>query len=129
MEARTSGRNRDATSLNAGVEVVAEYEVPAGGENKDRDVAPSAVLQVRDWTYGSSQVVSLLPSVEWFVVPLEVIDEAVDLIESEAITNYEYDPATQSMSASSVSTEASIILSVGQHVGLISAFGRIFESP
>jgi len=32
---------------------------------------------------------------EWFVVPLPVIDEAIGLIQTEAITNYEYDPESQ----------------------------------
>ena len=29
---------------------------------------------------------------EWFAVPFSVIDEAVGLIETDAITEYEYDP-------------------------------------
>jgi len=32
---------------------------------------------------------------EWFSVPLEVIDEAIQMIEAETITNYEYDSDEQ----------------------------------
>lgn len=34
---------------------------------------------------------------EWFAVPLEAFDEAIHLIESEAIQNYEYDIDLQAM--------------------------------
>jgi hypothetical protein len=32
---------------------------------------------------------------EWFVVPVEVINEAIDLILSGDVVNYEYDPVNQ----------------------------------
>ena len=32
---------------------------------------------------------------EWFSVPLEVIDQAIELISSEAIKYYDYDPTEQ----------------------------------
>jgi len=34
---------------------------------------------------------------EWFLVPLHVIDEAVDKIRDGSIIKYEYDPATASL--------------------------------
>jgi hypothetical protein len=34
---------------------------------------------------------------EWFAVPLEAIEEAVRLIETDAISEYEYDPENQQM--------------------------------
>lgn len=32
---------------------------------------------------------------EWFLVPFEVIEEAIQLILNENIVNYEYDPLTK----------------------------------
>ena len=32
---------------------------------------------------------------EWLSVPLEVIDQAIELISSEVITQYEYDPGDE----------------------------------
>ena len=38
---------------------------------------------------------------EWFVVPLKVIDQAIDLIISGEITDYEYDLRSRSLKARS----------------------------
>ena len=34
---------------------------------------------------------------EWFSVPLDVIDEAIDLLQAESIESYEYDPETRAI--------------------------------
>lgn len=97
VETRTARAHRRTTFLNAPVEVVAEYEVPAGIEQKVEKLLHRLFARVRldIWFERSGRTVA--EAKEWFVVPLQVIDEAIGLIETEAITNYEYDHDAQAL--------------------------------
>lgn len=91
----TQQRTRDAvketTYLMSPVELVTDYKVPAGVEQKIEELLhrlfASARLDVSFELGGET----MLEAHEWFSVPLAVIDEAVTLIEADTITNFEYD--------------------------------------
>lgn len=85
------------TYLNAPVKIVAEYGVPAaiasGVEMAIHHFFAAARLNVTYERDGES----ITSADEWFSVPLQVIDEAISLLEAETITNYEYDPLTETI--------------------------------
>lgn len=91
VEARISGSEKDATYLLAGVEVVATYKLY--DINRKRlealihKVFASAQLdlEIQD-RFGNP-----VKPREWFLVPLSVIDEAVERIKDRTITQYHYD--------------------------------------
>jgi len=97
VEARTGGASKHTTFLNAPVEVVAEYSVPAGVEHKVERLLHRLFSSVRLDVWFEQRGVTVTEANEWFVVPLKAIDEAVSLIETEAIKDYEYDADTQAM--------------------------------
>lgn len=90
IEARIANAAKDATYLFAGVEVVASYTL----FNINRAKLESLIHRV----FAAAQVdltVQLGSPVkprEWFLVPLAVINEAVDRIRDRSITGYIYDP-------------------------------------
>ncbi len=85
------------TYLNAPVKIVAEYGVPAaiasGVEMTLHHFFAAARLNVTYERNGKS----VTTADEWFSVPFQVIDEAIGLFEAETITNYEYDPSTETI--------------------------------
>jgi hypothetical protein len=97
VQIRTSGSQKHATFLNAPVEVVAEYAVPTGIEQKLERLLHRVFSGVRLNVWFEEQGATIAEANEWFVVPLTTIDDAIRLIETEAIKDYEYDPETQSM--------------------------------
>lgn len=97
IEARTSGAHKETTFLNAPVEVVAEYEVPAGVEQKVERLLHRLFADVRLDIWFEQGGATIAEANEWFAVPLKVIDEAVGLIESDAIKDYEYDVESQAI--------------------------------
>lgn len=92
VETRIAGAEHDATYLLAKVEVVATYQL--AGINRTRMenlfhrlLAPSRLnITIQD-RFGHP-----VQPQEWFLVPLFVIDEAVDRIKDGTITSYVYDP-------------------------------------
>jgi hypothetical protein len=92
---RVADASRVTTYLNAAVEVVAEYGVPAviasGVEATLHRFFASARLDV---TYERGGETTTTAD-EWFSVPLPVIDEAIGLLEAGTITNYEYDSSSR----------------------------------
>lgn len=95
----TQQRVRDAlketTYLMSPVELVTDYKVPAGVEQKIEALLHRLFAAARldvAFELGGETVAE---AHEWFSVPLAVIDEAVTLIEAGTITNFEYDPAQQ----------------------------------
>lgn len=93
IEARVAGAEKDATYLLAGVEVVATYNL----FNIDRKRLEAVIHRVfagaqLDLTISDRFGHPVKPR-EWFLVPLNVIDEAVSRIRDRTITNYQYDPA------------------------------------
>jgi len=92
VEARIAGAKDDATYLLAGVEIVATYKLAHINRTKlenlfHRIFAPAQLdLRIED-RFGK-----LVKPREWFLVPLQAIDEAVNRIRDGSITNYIYDP-------------------------------------
>ncbi len=99
----TTTRNRiqsakdEKTYLNAPVEVIAEYEVPAsiasGLEAALHHFFAAARLDVT-YERGGGTVTT---ADEWFSVPLTVIDEAVGLLDAGTITSFAYDALTETI--------------------------------
>jgi len=94
MEARIAGANKDATYLLADVEVVATYKLHNLNrirlENLFHRLFGAAQL---DLTIEDRFGNPVKPK-EWFLLPLHVIDEAVQRIRDGSITDVSYDPKT-----------------------------------
>lgn len=94
VEKRIAGAHLQPTFLMANVEVVATYELYNINRTKlenliHRIFAPARLdIEVKD-RFGNPVVPR-----EWFLVPLHVIDEAVDKIKDGTISEYRYDPQT-----------------------------------
>lgn len=92
VTARIAAAENDATYLLAGVEMIAEYKLFNINRTKlekliHRFFADAAYdIQITD-RFGKP----VRPR-EWFLVPLHVIDEAVERIKDGTITEYTYDP-------------------------------------
>jgi hypothetical protein len=92
VEARISGAEKSSTYLLAGVEVVATYKVY--GVNCQK--LESLIHKV----FASAQINLSIPDRfghmvkprEWFLVPLHVVDEAVERIRDRSILDWVYDP-------------------------------------
>lgn len=93
IEARIAGAEKDATYLLAGVEIVASYKL----FNINRKQLEAVIHKV----FGAACLDLSIPDrfgqtvkpKEWFLVPLSVIDEAVDRIRDGTITRFQYDPS------------------------------------
>lgn len=93
VEARIAGAEKDATYLLAGVDVVATYKL----HNLNRTKLESIFHRL----FGSAQIDLTIQDRfgnpvkprEWFLVPLHVIDEAVERIRNGSITGLSYDAA------------------------------------
>lgn len=93
VEQRLSGAEADPTFLNAKASPVKSYEMPAKYAKVVETLLHQFFSAVRlDVTneYGES-------ANEWFDVPIEAIDEAIDLVETNRIAFYRYDPAQQAV--------------------------------
>lgn len=94
VEARIAGADKDATYLLAGVEVVATYKL----HNLNRARLENLFHRL----FSSVQIELTIPDrfgnpvkpKEWFLVPLHVIDEAVEGIRNGSITQKVYNPKT-----------------------------------
>ncbi|NSL53540.1 GIY-YIG nuclease family protein [Uliginosibacterium aquaticum] len=91
VETRIAGAEKDATYLLAGVEVVATYKL----HNLNRSKLESIFHRL----FGAAQIDLTIEDrfgnpvkpKEWFLVPLQVIDEAVQRIRDGSVTGAEYD--------------------------------------
>jgi T5orf172 domain len=98
---RVAGAENDATYLLAGVEVIAEYTLFNISRAKlekliHRFFADAAYdIEIAD-RFGKP----VRPR-EWFLVPLHVIDEAVERIRDGSITEFRYDSATATIERAS----------------------------
>jgi hypothetical protein len=97
VKMRTAGAHKQTTFLNAPVEMVAEYAVPAGIEHKVERLLHRLFSGVRLDVWFEQRGATVAEANEWFVLPLKAIDDAIRLIESEAIKDYEYDADIQAM--------------------------------
>jgi len=97
VEARIANAEHDATYLLAEVEVVATYKLAGINRTKleallHRVFAPAQLdLEIKD-RFGHP-----VKPREWFLVPLSVIDEAVERIRDGSITQVAYDLETASL--------------------------------
>lgn len=97
VEARIANAEKDATYLLAGVEVVATYKL----HNLNRTRLENIFHRV----FGAAQLDLTIEDRfgnpvkprEWFLVPLNVIDEAVQRIRDGSITDMSYEPKTASL--------------------------------
>ncbi len=94
VETRIAGADKDATYLLADVEVVATYTLHNLNRTKLENIfhrlfgAAQLDLTIED-RFGNP-----VKPREWFLVPLQVIDEAVRRIQDGSITEVVYDPKT-----------------------------------
>jgi len=94
VETRIAGAEKEATYLLAEVEVVAEYKLHNLNRTKLENIfhrlfgAAQIDLTIKD-RFGHP-----VKPREWFLVPLNVIDEAVQRIRDGSITEVTYDPKT-----------------------------------
>ncbi len=97
VETRIAGAEKDSTYLLAGVEIVATYKLHNVNRTKLEGIfhrlfgAAQIDLTIED-RFGN-----LVKPKEWFLVPLQVIDEAVQRILDGSITDVIYDPKTASL--------------------------------
>jgi hypothetical protein len=94
VEIRISGADKDATYLLADVEVIATYKLHninrVKMENLFHRIFSSAQIDISiDDRFGNP-----VKPREWFLVPLQVIDEAVDRIKDGTISGVVYDAKT-----------------------------------
>jgi hypothetical protein len=92
---RTAGAATDSTFLGAPVEIVEEYRVPRGAQRQIERVLHQLFASARMDAWFERDGVNVADIREWFAVPFSAIEEAISLIESEAIVNYEYDTETR----------------------------------
>lgn len=97
VETRIAGAKDDATYLLAGVNIVATYKLAHINRTKLENLfhkifAPAQLDLTIEDRFGKP-----VKPREWFLVPLHVIDEAVERIRDGSIVNYGYNPATASL--------------------------------
>lgn len=94
---RIATAENDSTYLLAGVDVIAEYKLHNINRSRLENIfhrlfaAAQLDLTITD-RFGNP-----VKPREWFLVPLQVIDEAVQRIIDGSITSYTYDPTTASL--------------------------------
>jgi hypothetical protein len=97
VKQRVANARLDPTYLMADVEIVATYELYNINRSKLENLihrifnAAQLNIEIKD-RFGNP----VIPR-EWFLVPLFVIDEAVDRIRDGTITDYSYDPRTAAL--------------------------------
>nr|WP_218133524.1 GIY-YIG nuclease family protein [Paraburkholderia sartisoli] len=99
VEARIADAETEATYLLAGVDIIAEYKL--------HNIKRSRMEHIFHRLFAAAQLDLTIPDrfgnpvrpKEWFLVPLQVINEAVQRIVDGSITGYVYDPATASLVA------------------------------
>lgn len=99
VESRIASAAHDATYLLADVEVVAEYKLAGINRTKLENIfhrifAPAQIdITIQD-RFGHP-----VKPREWFLVPLQVIDEAVERVKDGSIVKLVYDPKTARLAA------------------------------
>ena len=92
VEARIADAERDATYLLANVEVVATYKLAGINRTRMENLFHRLFASARlDITIKDRFGQPVQPQ-EWFLVPLFVVDEAVERIKDGTVTSYVYDP-------------------------------------
>jgi hypothetical protein len=102
VEARIADAEHDATYLLAKVEVVATYKLAGINRTRMESLFHRLFAAARLNITINDRFGHPVQPQEWFLVPLFVVDEAVDRIKDGSITNYVYDPkAAQLVNAGS----------------------------
>lgn len=96
-DARVVGSEKSSTFLNAPVAVIAEYTLPAVAVRKVESLLHRFFAEVRLDIWFENPGQKTTQANEWFDVPLEAIDEAIELIDAETITNFRYDLDSKSI--------------------------------
>lgn len=92
VESRIAAAEHDATYLLAKVEVIATYKLAGINRTRMESLFHRLFASARlDITINDRFGFPVQPT-EWFLVPLFVIDEAVERIRDGSITSYVYDP-------------------------------------
>lgn len=97
IETRIANAAHDATYLLADVEIVASYKLAGINRTRlenlfHRIFAPAQLDLTIDDRFGHP-----VKPREWFLIPLQVIDEAMQRILDGSVTAFVYDPATASL--------------------------------
>jgi Meiotically up-regulated gene 113 len=101
VETRVANAAKQPTYLMAPVKIVADYRAYNLKISALENLLHRVFADVRlDLTQIDRKGRNYDPS-EWFVVPLPVIDQAIELIISGGIVDYVYDPASQTLRARS----------------------------
>lgn len=97
VETRIANAALDATYLLADVEIVATYKLFNINRTRLENVLHRVFAPARlDLTIKDRFGNPVHPR-EWFLVPLSLIDEVVEKIRDQSITEFEYDPETASL--------------------------------
>lgn len=88
---RLGGAKRSATFLGSPVTEVVTFEMPRGMARGVEGILHRFFAAVRLEAWFERDGLTTAEANEWFSVPVAAIEEAVSLIEAEAIQNYEYD--------------------------------------
>jgi hypothetical protein len=97
VETRIAGAKDDATYLLAGVNIVATYKLAHINRTKLENLIHKIFSPAQlDLTIEDRFGKPVKPR-EWFLVPLHIIDEAVNRIRDGSITNFSYDPTSASL--------------------------------
>ena len=92
VETRIANAERDATYLLAKVEVVATYKLAGINRTRMENLFHKLFASARLNITIADRFGHPVQPQEWFLVPLFVVDEAVERIKDGTITNYVYDP-------------------------------------
>jgi Meiotically up-regulated gene 113 len=92
VEQRVSDAIGSSTFLDAAVKLVATFELPRSIARKVEGLLHRFFAAARIDAWFERDGLPVADAREWFSVPLEAIEEAINLIQSEGIQNYEYDP-------------------------------------
>lgn len=92
VEARIAGAEKSSTYLLAGVEVVATYKVYGVNCQKLESLIHKVFAAAQINLSIPDRFGHIVKPREWFLVPLAVIDHAVELIRDRSIVDYRYDP-------------------------------------
>lgn len=97
VEARIANAALDATYLLAGVEIVATYELYNINRLRLEALLHRFLLPARFEIDIPDRFGNPVKPREWYLVPLQAIDEAVAKIKDGTITSFAYDPSTASL--------------------------------
>ena len=92
VETRIAGAEKSSTYLLAGVEVVATYKVYGVNCQKLEALIHKVFAAAQINLSIPDRFGNMVKPREWFLVPLNVVDEAVQRIRDRSILEYRYDP-------------------------------------